>query len=204
MGGAAPRIPPGGRADLGWVNLALARVLGAATGGGPPNIFTTLGRHRALFRRWLRFAGGLMPGGRLPRRDSELLILRTAHNCECAYEWHHHERIGQLAGLSAADVDRVRRGPEADGWTPRQALLLRAADELHAHRTISDQVWDGLQTTLAEVELIELCLLVGHYEMLSMTLNALQVQPDALATGPSSRAMRLVQRLSERRQRASR
>ena len=31
---------------------------------------------------------------------------------------------------------------------------------------------------LPEAQLIELCLLIGHYEMLAMTLNALRVQPE--------------------------
>jgi hypothetical protein len=31
---------------------------------------------------------------------------------------------------------------------------------------------------MSETELIELCMLAGHYEMLAMTLNSLGVQPD--------------------------
>ena len=58
-----PRIAPGTKDDIGRVNWAIARAIGLATGGRPPNVFTTLARHRSLFRRWLRFAGGLMPGG---------------------------------------------------------------------------------------------------------------------------------------------
>ena len=115
-----------------------------ATGGGPPNIFTTLGRHPRLFRTWLRFAGALMPGGMLPRVDSELVILRVAHNCGCEYEWRHHERLGAVAGLGAEEIARVREGPGRRGWTPRQALLLRAADELHADRARSPRtLWDA-------------------------------------------------------------
>ena len=75
-----PRVAPGTRRQLGLVNNAIARLAGRATGGAPPNIFTTLGRHRRLFRRWLWFAGALMPGGRLPRVETELVILRVAHN----------------------------------------------------------------------------------------------------------------------------
>jgi AhpD family alkylhydroperoxidase len=190
------RIEPGTAREIGRVNLAIARLLGAATGGSPPHIFTTLARHRRLFRKWLRFAGALMPGGTLPRAESELLILRVAHNCRCDYEWRHHERLGRAAGLSAEEIERVREGPGADGWPPRRKLLLRAADELHAHRTLSDELWGELRGELSDVELIELCMLVGHYEMLAMTLNALQVQPDALPSGPQSRLLRLVERRS--------
>jgi alkylhydroperoxidase family enzyme len=174
-----PRIPPGTARDIGRLNAAIARAIGVATGGRPPNVFTTLARHRRLFRRWLLFAGALMPGGKLPRADTELVILRVAHNCDSDYERAHHERLGRRAGLGTEDIQRVRHGPDAPGWPPRRRLLLRAADELHAQRTIPDALWEQLRAELSDVELIELCMLVGHYEMLAMTLNALRVQPDA-------------------------
>jgi alkylhydroperoxidase family enzyme len=173
-------------------------------GTGPPNIFTTLGRHRRLFRHWLRFAGTLMPGGRLPRADSELVILRVAHNCGSEYEWRHHERLGALAGLSADDISRAREGVDAPGWTARQALLVRAADELHGPaRSISDELWAPLAAELDERELIELCMLIGHYEMLAMTLNALRVEPDPTASRPPGPAVRALQSIAERRARRS-
>ncbi len=176
--GSKVRIRPGTRREIGPVNAAVVRALGLATGGRPPNIFTTLARHRGLFRRWLWFAGALMPGGKLPRVDSELAILRVAHNTGCDYEWGHHERLGQKAGLSAEEVARVRDGAEAPGWSQRQALLLRAADEMHTEGRIGDELWAQLAAELDEVRLIELCMLIGHYEMLAMTLNTLGVEPE--------------------------
>ena len=188
--GGAPRIAPGTAADIGRVNWLIARAIGLATRAEPPHVFTTLGRHRRLFRRWLRFAGALMPGGKLPRVDTELVILRVAHNCDCEYEWGHHERLGTRAGLSAGDIQRVRAGAAADGWTPRQALLLRAADELHETRTISDELWGELRPLLNDQELIELCMLIGHYEMLAMTLNALSVEPESSSPAPRAASVR--------------
>jgi alkylhydroperoxidase family enzyme len=173
-----PRIEPGGRADIGAVNSLIARVGGRVAGTGPPNLFTTLGRHRRLFRRWLRFAGSLMPGGRLPRVDTELVILRVAHNCDCVYEWGHHVHLGGRAGLTDEDIERVRRGPEDDGWSPRRSVMLRAVDELHEARDITDATWSELRDHFDEKDLVELCLLVGHYEMLAMTINSLGIQPD--------------------------
>jgi AhpD family alkylhydroperoxidase len=162
-------------------------------------VFTTLARHRGLFRPWLRFAGALMPGGRLPRRDTELLILRVAHNCDCEYEWHHHERLGAEAGLSAEEIARVREGPEVPGWPGRSEALLLAADELHAERRISEPLWERLAAMLSEEQLIELCMLVGHYEMLAMTINSLAVEPDRLPGGPPGRTSRVLRRIAERR-----
>jgi AhpD family alkylhydroperoxidase len=185
--GGSPRIPPGGRREIGVVNAVIARVLGAATGGPPPAIFTTLARHRRMFRPWLRFAGRLMPFGVLPRRDSELVILRVAHLCQCRYEAAQHERLARAAGLSGADIARIAEGPAAAGWSQRQAALLRATDELHAERDLSDERWEELCAHLSEVERIELCMLVGHYEMLAMTLNGLRVVPDEPGDGAVAR-----------------
>jgi alkylhydroperoxidase family enzyme len=188
------RIQPGTAREIGRVNFAIARLVGAATGGPPPHVFTTLARHRRLFRRWLRFAGALMPGGILARAESELMILRVAHNCGSEYEWRHHERLGRAVGLTAEEVERVREGPDAEGWSPRQRLLLRAADELHSDRTLSDELWAELRPQLSDAELIELCMLIGHYEMLAMTLNSLQVEPDPQPAGPPPRLLRLAER----------
>jgi alkylhydroperoxidase family enzyme len=173
-----PRIPPGSTAEIGRLNAVIVAVVSRFAGSRPLNIMTTLARHPRLFRPWLLFAGMLMPRGSLPRRDTELLILRVAHNCGSEYEWGHHERIGRSAGLTAEQIARVRAGSAAEGWTERQSLLLRAADELHERRMISDELWAPLRAELSDVELIELCMLVGHYEMLAMTLNSLGVQPE--------------------------
>jgi AhpD family alkylhydroperoxidase len=177
-GGPVPRITPGSRAQLGLVNTLITQVLGRMTRSGPPNVFTTLGRHRRLFRRWMFFASGLMPHGRLPRADTELVILRVAHNTACTFEWHHHERLGRAAGLSAQEIQRVRQGPSDPGWTPHQAALLAATDDLNERGRVGDTAWAALAAFLDEQDLIEFCMLAGHYYMLAMTLNTLNVQPD--------------------------
>jgi alkylhydroperoxidase family enzyme len=195
-----PRIPPGGPREIGRLNYAIARAIGAATGGPPQHVFTTLGRHRGLFRRWLRYGAGLMPGGRLPREETELVILRVAHNCGSDYEWHHHERIGRTSGLGEEEIARVREGPDAEGWSDRRAAILRAADELHGpDRRISDGTWEQLSAHLKDVELIELCLLVGHYEGLAMTLNSLGVQPDPEPMRPPTWLAQRIQQRSRRK-----
>lgn len=172
-------MAPGGRREVGLPVWGLAQVAGAVTGTAPPNIFLTLGRHRRLFRGWLRFAGRLMPGGLLPRRETELVILRVAHLTGSAYEFGHHVRLGRRAGIGAAEVARVVAGPDDERWGPRERVLLATADALHDRRDLDDAEWAALRGHLDEREAIELLLLVGHYEMLATTLTTLRVQPDA-------------------------
>lgn len=173
-----PRIQPGGVRDIGLLGWVVSEVSGRFNGTMPPNLFLTLGRHRPLFRGWLRFAGRLMPGGKLPRRETELVILRVAHLRSCAYEFDHHVHLGRRAGITASDVERLVEGPTAPGWAPREKAILAAVDVLHLHQDLDDDTWQGLRAALSEREVIELVLLVGHYEMLATAITALRIQPD--------------------------
>lgn len=151
-----------------------------AQAGGPAgtaiNLFATLVRHPGLFRRWLPFGGKLL-AGRLPARDRELLILRTAWRCGSPYEWAQHARIAGDVGLDANEIERVRDGAAA--WSPWDATLLRAADELHDDNCLSDTTWAALADRYDQRQLIELPMLVGHYHLLAFTLNSLGVQLEA-------------------------
>jgi AhpD family alkylhydroperoxidase len=173
-----PRIAPGSRRELGLPIWAFSRLAGRATRTAPPAIFTTLGRGRGLFWGWLHFAGRLMPGGKLPRRETELVILRVAAVRGCAYEFEHHVRLGKRAGVTAADVERVRAGSTAEGWREHERLLMTVTEELLATRDLGDDTWQELRATYDERRVIELLLLVGHYDMLATTLMTLRLEPD--------------------------
>jgi len=148
--------------------------LGATTDA---NIFATFVRAPGLFRRWLPFGGKLL-NGKLPARDRELLILRTGWNCGAEYEWAQHARLALGCDISADEIARVALGPEADGWSDFDTVLLRAADELHSDSVISDATWAVLASRYDTQQLIEVPMLVGHYHLVAMTLNSLGVQLD--------------------------
>ena len=170
----SPRIPPLAPEDQDdQARELLSQVGGEAR--GTMNIFTTLVRHPGLFRRWMPFGGKLL-AGKLPARDRELLILRTGWNCDAPYEWAQHVRIARRAGVTDEEIERVKADPDAPGWDPFDATLLRAADELHHDATLSDATWAALAGRYDEHQMIELPMLVGHYHLVAFTLNALGVQ----------------------------
>ena len=171
-----PRIPPlpvDQRDDKATELLATT---------GELNIFTTLVRHPRLFRHWSRFGGALLTGD-LPARERELLILRVGHRCDAAYELAQHRPIARAAGLTDDEIARVPAGPEAPGWAPLDAALLRAADELHDTARIGDATWATLTEHLDERQLIEVCMVVGQYHLVSFTLNSLGVEIEGEGAG---------------------
>lgn len=181
-----PRVARPTRRETGTVGWLVSTVAGRVGGTETPRLFLTMSLRPRLFRGWLRFAGRLMPGGRLPRRLTELVILRVAHLRGCAYEWEHHVHLAARAGVTRDDVDRVREGPAAfDG---RDALVLRAADQLHAAQDLDDDLYAELSRSFTDADVVELVLLVGHYEMLATFLRTLRIPPDRRRSSNSSPA----------------
>ena len=103
------------------------------------------------------------------------MILRTGWLCRAEYEWAQHREISKSIGITDQEIARVREGPDAQGWEPFEATLMRAVDELHSDSTISTDTWAKLGQRYDEKQLIEVPMLVGHYHMVAFTLNSLGV-----------------------------
>ncbi len=169
-----PRIPPLPRSE--W-NSDVQDLMGSLEREGHLyNIFTTFARHPDLLRRWLVFATHVLLKSTLPARERELAILRTGWLCQAQYEWGHHVAIGKEAGLTADEVKRVARGPDAPGWDPFEATLLRAVDELHADSFIGDTTWKTLAKRYSDQQLLDLVFTAGQYKLVCMALNSVGVQ----------------------------
>jgi alkylhydroperoxidase family enzyme len=173
-----PPLPPDEQDDQQRELLA-----GAAAPGIPAaNIFATLVRNAGLFRRWMPFGGKIL-NGKLPARDRELLILRSGWRCQSVYEWGQHVLIGRAAGLTDDEIERLKRGADAAGWSEVDAALVRATDELHDDGCITDATWATLAGHYDEKQLIEIPMVVGQYHLVSFTLNSLGVQREAGVPG---------------------
>jgi alkylhydroperoxidase family enzyme len=151
------------------------------------NIFGTLAHHPKLLKRWLVFGNHVLGHNTLPPRERELVILRIGWLCRSGYEWGQHVRIGIDTGLTHEEVARIAQGPRAAGWSARDRALLQATDELHEDAFVSDATWSELARELDTQQCIDLVFTVGQYNMVSMALNTLGVQPEpGLARLPDS------------------
>lgn len=126
-----------------------------------------------LCRKFQAMSAHFVQNYRIPLREKELLILRTAYLSRAQYQWGRHYNTGRKAGLTDEEIARIVEGPDAAGWTPFEAVLLRAADEMHASRFISEPTWKALADRYSDQYLLEIVLIVGNYTMLAMYQNTI-------------------------------
>ncbi len=142
------------------------------------NVLGTLAVHPALARAFHTFNGHVLFATTLSVRQRELLVLRVAALRDAEYEWAQHAVLAADAGIDAGEVARVVVGPDAPGWSPLDAALLRAADELVADATIGDSTWAALAAELDERQLMDVVFTVGAYDALAMAFRSFGVELD--------------------------
>jgi alkylhydroperoxidase family enzyme len=155
-----------------------------ARGDDTLDVFQTCLRNVELCRNWMTFTNYILSDkSSITTRDRELLILRTGYLCRSDYEWAQHAALGLRIGLTQEELVRITRGPDAAGWSPADATLLRAADELHRDQHVSDATWNRLRERFDERQMMDIIFTVGQYTIVSMYLNSAGVQLEKGQTG---------------------
>ena len=170
-----PRIKPLNEED--WNESQLEVFKDQKMRGNVQNIFRTLANHEKLAKRWLVFGNHILSKSTLPAREREITILRIGWLCQSEYEWGQHVIIGKRTAITDDEIQNIKAGSEA-GWSDHEALLIKAADELHGDAFISDETWAGLTKTYNDQQMMDLVFTCGQYNMVSMALNSFGVQLD--------------------------
>jgi alkylhydroperoxidase family enzyme len=143
------------------------------------NALALLARHPALAQGYLTFNRHLLYESELDERTRELVVLRVARLYRSPYEWAQHVLVAEHLGMSRAEIDRVLAGPDADGWSPLEAAVLRAVDQLVDHADVDDDTWATLADEFDDAGLLDLIFTVGGYATLAMAFNASRLALDA-------------------------
>jgi alkylhydroperoxidase family enzyme len=187
---AFPSLQPQHRTDRRHTPLATPRIEPVVLSQATPEIramldpsgsgrdiaavYRTFARHpklyppRQILSEYIRTKSTLSP------RVREMLILRIGWRCRSAYEWAAHAPAGRRAGLTDDQIRMLARSGY-EGWTPADAAIVRAADELFVDDTISDATWTALDDQFDERQLLDLLITTGGYRMVSMVLNTFGV-----------------------------
>jgi alkylhydroperoxidase family enzyme len=174
---AAPRVDP--LPEARWTDAQRQLAEKFATVNRPANAFATLMHLPELLEGVMPFTAYLSGESSLTLRHRELLILRTAwlHGNEPL--WSTHAGRARAGGVSAPEVRRVAEGPDAAGWAPFEATLLRLADQLYRNSSVADATWKALAAEYDFNHLMDAVETVNHFTTLSLLYNSLGVRADA-------------------------
>jgi AhpD family alkylhydroperoxidase len=143
-----------------------------------PNALATLMHHPALAGPFLTYNNVLLQTPAIDPRLRELMILRVAVRTRAPYEWAQHVRLAGRAGITADEIAAVARRSDTTAWTPLEADLLAATDQLIDRYRIDGDTWGRLAEQLDERQLVELVFVVGTYTALAMAFNTFGLQLD--------------------------
>ncbi len=145
-----------------------------------PNVLGTLMHHPALAGPFLAYNDVLLRAPALDPRLRELMILRVAWRTGSPYEWAQHVRLADRVGITPDEIEAVADGADAARWSPLEADLLAATDELH--RRLPHRRRDVASTrrrSSTKRQLVELVFVVGTYTGLAMAFNSFGLELDA-------------------------
>ena len=173
---AAPKIAPLPKSAWSAQQKAVAAQFSKGPSG---NALATFIRFPQLVRGTYPLAGYLMADSTITPRQRELLTLRTAWNCSSQYMWSYDVPRAKAAGISDAEIARIAQGPDAADWSPLEAALLRAADDLHKDSFISGPAWAVMAKALRRDQLVDATFTVTDMMQFAALYNSIGIEPDA-------------------------
>ena len=142
------------------------------------NVNATMAHHRKLGLAFGQLFQVELNECETPRRQREIVILRTGWNCQAEYEFGQHTLYGRQAGLTEAEIYAVTRPIKTYGWSEEDAVLLQMADDLYSDDAVSDATWAELTARWSIPEVYEFVCASLSYRVVSGLLNTLGVQLD--------------------------
>jgi 4-carboxymuconolactone decarboxylase len=168
----APLAPDQFSKEAQEIAASLQAFFGSKPGG--MKTFATMFKHPGLYKGQMQLGLELNQRGKLPPREREMVILRTAWLVRSPFEWGEHVAYGKRLGLSDEEIERITQGSSAPGWSEHDRAVLRGVEELIGDYALSDATWATLAKTWDEPQLMELPGLVGSYAMTAMLYNSLR------------------------------
>jgi len=147
--------------------------------GRPLNIHSLMANHPRLLNAWWDLRNYSVNGGDLEQRHCEIAILRVAVHTNSWYEWASHVVRGLASGLTLAEIERVREGPNAEGWDVQDAALLLAMDNLAENQAIAKDTLQELGEHFTQQQVLDMIVLHGMYNTLACMIKTWGIELDA-------------------------
>lgn len=166
-----------GMARLPYLNFdELPDELRAPLSKLPPLNISRLLAHTPIVLQVLGLVGANLYQAEIDQRLRELAVLRVAHLTGARYQWAQHVVLAQSVGVSAAQIEAIPRGADAESFSEVEKLLLRFTDEMTESIKVSEQTFQALAVHLNPRCLVELALTVGMYGMMARIMETFEIE----------------------------
>jgi alkylhydroperoxidase/carboxymuconolactone decarboxylase family protein YurZ len=146
--------------------------------GEPINVQKLMAHNPELLQAWWSFRNHSVGGGALGSRLSELVILRVAIHMRAWYEWASHVDRALTAGISLEEIERVKQGAAAAGWTEKESAVLTAVDDLIGQNRLSSTTLASLRQQFSIPQILDLIAIQGMYVILAGMINSFGLDLD--------------------------
>ncbi|MFK7945183.1 MAG: carboxymuconolactone decarboxylase family protein, partial [Paracoccaceae bacterium] len=110
---------------------------------------------------------------------AEIAICVTGAHYRAEFEWWAHSRFAHEEGVPEAITEAIRLGQEPVFEDPKSKVVYDTARALNLRHKLSDAEFTEARQVLGEEGLTDVIGLCGYYALVSLTLNAYEVDtPD--------------------------
>ncbi len=127
------------------------------------------------------FAGRIADVGAYARFQSqipgdvrEIVILTTAREMKCQYEFTHHASFARKEGVRDLVIDGIRDGT-TKGMLPKESVFVDYTKQVLGNK-VNDATFAAIEHLLGRLGAVEVTMLAGYYAMLAHTMLALGVE----------------------------
>ncbi|MEK9677451.1 MAG: carboxymuconolactone decarboxylase family protein [Rhodospirillaceae bacterium] len=153
----------------------LAETIAGQRRGKFLNIYKLLLHSPPLAEAWFNFNNAVRWGTELTGRLREIVIIRIAFLNSSEYTLKQH--LGELAQAAGLTDDEARA---LEDWEPSphfdeaERALLAMVDAMTQNVVVPDDVFEAVRPHYSERAIVELCVVVGAYNMHTRVFGALQ------------------------------
>jgi 4-carboxymuconolactone decarboxylase len=115
----------------------------------------------------------------LAPRLSELAILVVARHWTSQYEWAVHKREAVKAGVAPDVIDAIARRRSPEDLLDDERAVFAFATVLNESRRVPDAIYRAVVAAIGERGVVELVGILGYYSLISMTINAFDIEVPA-------------------------
>ncbi len=146
--------------------------------GEPINLLQALAYNPEVIGPFSDLADALRKTTNLNPADRELVILRTVTAVNGAYEIPPHRVLGEMFGLTPAQINDIGNWKDSSAYDERQRALLAFVDESLSTTGVSDDVFLNARRYQERDELVTVVLVSGLYSMAAQFTRSFQVPSD--------------------------